>query len=96
MQLVNVPWSEKSSRFTVMFKRLAIDVLKVTQTVTGAMAIARDSWDETWHILTNAVDRGQSRKVATSIPQIGIDEKAFAQGHIRAVDVNDVTTLRRN
>ncbi len=45
------------------------------------MAIARDSWDETWHILTNAVDRGQSRKVATPIPQIGIDEKAFAQGH---------------
>ncbi len=45
------------------------------------MAILRTSWDETWHILTNAVDRGQSRKVATPIPQIGIDEKAFAQGH---------------
>ncbi len=81
VQLVNVPWAEKSSRFTIMFERLAIDVLKVTQTVTGAMAILRTSWDETWHILTKAVDRGQARKVAEPMPRIGIDEKAFAKGH---------------
>lgn len=80
VQLVSVPWAEKSSRFTIMFERLAIDVLKVTQTVTGAMAILRTSWDETWHILTRAVVRGQARKVALPMPRIGIDEKAFSKG----------------
>jgi len=80
VQLVSVPWAEKSSRFTIMFERLAIDVLKVTQTVTGAMVIMRTSWDETWKILTKAVDRGRARKVATPMPRIGIDEKAFSKG----------------
>ena len=75
-----VPWAEKSSRFTLMFERFAIDVLLATQTVTGAMGILRISWDQTWHILTRAVKRGQSRKVEKLMPRLGIDEKAFKKG----------------
>lgn len=80
VQMVNVPWAEKSSRFTLLFERLAIDVLKATQTITGAMAIMRTSWDETWHILRRAVERGLARRVAEPTPRLGIDEKAFAKG----------------
>lgn len=80
VQMANVPWAEKSSRFTLLFERLAIDLLKATQTVTGAMAILRTSWDETWHILRRAVERGLARKVAAPTPRLGIDEKAFAKG----------------
>ncbi len=75
-----VPWAEKSSRFTLMFERFAIDLLQATQTVTGAMGILRISWDQTWHILTRAVKRGQARKVKKLMPRLGIDEKAFKKG----------------
>lgn len=75
-----VPWAEKGSRFTILFERFAIDVLSVTQTVTGAMALLGTKWDQTWHIVDRAVARGKMRKQAKDMPRIGIDEKAFAKG----------------
>ena len=80
MKQVKVPWAEKSSRFTLMFERFAIDLLHATQTVTGAMGILRISWDQTWHIITRAVKRGQARKQQKLMPRLGIDEKAFKKG----------------
>lgn len=77
---VVLPWAEKSSRFTILFERLAIDILLATQTVTGAMSILRTSWDETWYFVQRAVRRGHDRKEAKLLPRIGIDEKAFAKG----------------
>ncbi len=44
------------------------------------MGILRISWDQTRHILTRAVKRGQARKVKKLMPRIGIDEKAFKKG----------------
>jgi len=76
----NVPWAEKGSRFTILFERFAIDLLRATQTVTGAMNILGTKWDQTWNILQRAVQRGQDRKEAQPLPRIGIDEKAFAKG----------------
>jgi transposase len=75
-----VPWANKSSRFTLMFERFAIDVLLATQTVKGAQSILRTSWDETWHIVEKAVARGKARKTGRALPRIGIDEKAFLKG----------------
>ena len=75
-----VPWAEKGSRFTMLFERFAIDVLQATQTVKGARAILRLSWDQTWNILHRAVGRGLSRKEEKTMPRIGIDEKAFSKG----------------
>jgi transposase len=77
---VNLPWAEKNSRFTILFERFAIDVLLATQTVKGAQGILGTSWDETWHILRRAVDRGKARKTDKPMPRIGIDEKAFRKG----------------
>lgn len=79
--LAAVPWATKGSRFTLLFERLAIDVLLATQTVTGAMRILRTNWDQTWNLLRKAVARGKQRKQALPTPRIGIDEKAFAKGH---------------
>ena len=77
---VSVPWSEKGSRFTLLFERFAIDVLLATQTVSGAMSILQTNWDQTWNVIKRAVQRGQLRKKAKPMPRIGIDEKAFAKG----------------
>jgi len=81
VKTVSVPWAEKSSRFTILFESLAIDVLLATQTVTGAMGLLRTTWDETWYFVQRAVWRGQDRKEVKPLPRIGIDEKAFAKGH---------------
>jgi len=80
VKTVSVPWAEKSSRFTILFERLAIGVLLATQTVKGAMGILRTTWDETWYFMQRAVRRGQDRKEVKPLPRIGIDEKAFAKG----------------
>jgi transposase len=77
---VSVPWATKNSRFTMLFERLAIDVLRATQTVKGAMTILRTTWDQTWPIVERAVARGQERKEKLPVPHLGIDEKAFAKG----------------
>jgi len=42
---VALPWAEDKSRFTLLFERLAIDVLRETDTL-GATRILRISWDE--------------------------------------------------
>ena len=77
---VKVPWAEPRSRFTLLFERLAIDVLSQCD-VSGATRILRISWDEAWGLMQRAVTRGRARKTARLVRQIGVDEKAIAKGH---------------
>lgn len=100
VKTVSVPWAEKSSRFTLMFVRFAIDVLLATQTVEGACVLLRTTWDETWSILQKAASRGKARKSNDPLPRIGIDEKAFRKGQnyitlIHNLDQTTVVTLRQ-
>lgn len=74
-----LPWAEPRSRFTALFERLAIDVLKETS-ITGGMRILRISWDEAWHIMERAVERGQRAKPRRLPAELGVDEKAAAKG----------------
>lgn len=78
---VRVPWAEARSRFTLLMERLIIDLIQQCSTLTGACRIARITWDEAWGVMRRAVARGQARKVATPIPYVGVDEKAFRKGH---------------
>lgn len=77
---VLVPWAEPRSRFTLLFERLAIDVLRQCD-VSGATRILRISWDEAWRLMERAVTRGRQRNVRTVVRRIGVDEKAAAKGH---------------
>jgi transposase len=77
---VRLPWAEGRSRFTALFERLAIDVLRECD-ITGACAILRISWDEAWRLLKRAVDRGRKRKARRLPARLGVDEKAVAKGH---------------
>lgn len=75
---VALPWAEPHSRFTSLFERLAIDVLRETS-VLGATRVLRISWDEAWHLVQRAVGRGLAAKEKRVVPRMGIDEKAFAK-----------------
>lgn len=77
---VRLPWAEPHSRFTLLFERFAIDVLLHTN-IQAARDILRISWDEAWHLMDRAVERGLSRKPQSIIPLIGVDEKSAGKGH---------------
>ncbi|MHB8544403.1 MAG: ISL3 family transposase [Leptospirales bacterium] len=77
---VSVPWAEARGRFTKLFERLAIDVLRACD-LTNAAALLRITWDEARGIQERAVERGLARKGEKPLVDIGVDEKAFAKGH---------------
>ena len=78
--VVQVPWAEKHSRFTALFERLAIDVLRDCS-IEAARKFLRMSWDEADLVKAKAVDRGQKRKGVVEAPAICIDEKSVGRGH---------------
>src|SRR6266404_4835097 len=75
-----VPWASPHARYTTAFEQWAIDVLRETD-VVGATRLLRISWDEAWHLMERAVERGQRRQQRTVVPHLGVDEKAVAKGH---------------
>jgi transposase len=86
---VRLPWAEPKARFTALFERFAIDVLRETD-VLGATRILRISWDEAWHLMERAVARGMAAKGKRVVRYVGVDEKAAAKGHRYLTLVNDL------
>jgi transposase len=74
-----LPWADPKSRFTLLFERFAIDVLRMAS-VDAAARLLRLSWDEAWRIKERAVERGLARKPKVPPRYVGIDEKAFRAG----------------
>jgi transposase len=62
-------------------ERMIIDVILQCSTIAGACQIMRVTWDEAFGVMQRGVMRGQQRKPATVVKQIGVDEKAFRKGH---------------
>jgi transposase len=77
---VAVPWAGKHGRFTSMFERFAIDVLRECS-VSAASDLLRISWDEADGIKQRAVKRGLARKPQRVNQNLCVDEKSSARGH---------------
>ncbi len=86
---VRVPWAEPHSRFTLLFERLAIDVLSACD-VNAAAGLLRLSWDEAWHLMERAVARGLAAKPLTAPTHVGVDEKAAGRGQDYITIVSDL------
>ena len=86
---VQLPWAEPMSRFTILFERLAVDVLKECD-VTGAGRLLRTSWDETWHLMQRAVARGLKIKEPVAPVHLGVDEKSAGRGQNYVTIVSDL------
>jgi transposase len=85
---VRLPWAEEKARFTALFERLAIEVMRACD-ILSAARILRISWDEAWHIMERAVCRGLKSKRRRA-KKIGVDEKTAGRGHDYVTVVNDL------
>jgi len=63
----------------LLFERFAIEVLRQTS-IQAAGRILGISWEEAWHLLDRAVERGMRRKPKRVICQYGVDEKSAGRG----------------
>lgn len=90
IKTMKTPWAELYSRFTLLFERLAINVLSCCSDQTKARRLLRLSWDETHRIQERAVERGLARRKDEAIEYIGVDEKSFLRGHKYATVVSDL------
>jgi transposase len=86
---VRLAWAEPHSRFTVLFERLAIDVLGACD-VAAAAGLLRVSWDEAWHLMDRAVARGLAAKPLAAPAHVGVDEKAAGKGQDYITVVSDL------
>ena len=77
---LEVPWAEGSSRFTCLFERLAIDLLRCCS-AKEASEILDISWDQTDAIKARAVKRGLAGRGQVSLRRICVDEKSYQRGH---------------
>ena len=80
VQVVNLPWAEKGSRFTAFLERWAIRWLQMASQSAVPRQLDLAS-DEVHAIQQRAVKRGLKRRKIESVPVIGIDEKAYKKGH---------------
>ena len=92
---IEVPWSESHSRFTVLFERLAIDMLLIFKKQKRVGEILRISFDQIHRIMKRAVERGLSRRdLSDDIRYIGIDEKSYCRGHSYITVLTDIDNKR--
>lgn len=78
----NVSWSVPHSRFTLLFERFAIDLLRATQVQAKTAALLRLTSSQVHDLMERAVTRGLARRDAdTMIAHLTLDEKSFQQGH---------------
>lgn len=87
----NVFFAEPNSRFTVLFERFALEVLRATQVQARAAQILRLSADQIQYLMHKAVARGLARRdAAAPIAHVGLDEKSFQNGHQYATILSDL------
>ena len=84
-------WCEPNSRYTAEFERFALDMVLATQVQSRAAKLLRLSPEQTAYLMRKAVARGLQRRPATeSVEHLGLDEKAFQQGHVYATILTDL------
>lgn len=94
IKTITVPWAGEKSRFTLLFERLAVNVLLGCRNQTKAGEILALSWDEIHEIQEHAVARGLSRRQDEPLPYLGIDEKSFLKGHDYLTVCTDIERSR--
>jgi len=94
IKTIHINWANEMVRFTHLFERLAIQMLKSSANRSQTAKVLRVSWDELNRIMSRAVDRGLSRRKNEFILSIGMDEKSFLSGHRYVTVMTDIQGKR--
>ena len=94
VETVPVPWSEKGSRFTLLFEQWAVLVLEASRSVSQACALLDIHWEVAHRIMGRAVERGLGRRGQEALPHVGMDEKSFLRGQSYVSVLTDLTQGR--
>jgi len=91
----DVPWSEPHSRFTLLFERFAIDVLRATHVQAKTADLLGLTPGQVHDLMERAVMRGLNRRDEDEvIERLTLDEKSFQHGHRYATALGDAVTGR--
>lgn len=80
VKMVNIPWAERGSHFTLLFEALVIKRLEVAP-VSAVSERMRIDWDSALRIQHRAVERGLTRRGPVAPIDISIDEISEKKGH---------------
>lgn len=89
VQQVQVAWSEKGSRLTILFERLVIDWLK-SASISAVSQQLGLGWKQVDGVMRRAVRRGLLRREQQFPQRIGIDETSFQKRHEYVTVITDV------
>lgn len=80
VKTMRVPWAAPGGRFTLLFERFAIEVLRASASVSQACGLLGIGWDAAQQIMERAVERGLDRRQLEGLAHLGMDEKSFKRG----------------
>lgn len=93
VKVIELPWADKSSHFTLLFEAFALRVIKCARSVKDAQGILRLSWRQVHEIMRSAVRRGLERRPAEEISYVGMDEKSYLAGRGSGCFASVITDL---
>src|SRR6202008_2873412 len=79
-KLVKVPWADKHSQWTMLFERLAVEVLQACRSLSQACKLLDLDWRSVHRIMQRAVQRGLDARQLEGLRRVGLDEKSFGLG----------------
>lgn len=91
MRIIQVPWAERRSHFTLLFERLAIAWLKEATPLAVARRLGL-TWEEANGIVERAVRRGLCRRGSVAGRCLGIDEHSYLRRYQFVTMVVDLDT----
>jgi transposase len=91
-ELVKVPWADKQSQWTMLFERLAIDLLQASRSLSQACELL--DWRSVHRIMERAVQRGLNARQLEGLRRVGLDEKSFGLGQDYVSVLSDLDQSR--
>lgn len=94
VRTMSVPWAAPRGRFTLLFERFAVDVLRASASVSQGCELLGISWDAAHAIMRRAVERGLERRQLEGLKYLGMDEKSFRRGQSYITLLTDLEESR--
>jgi len=94
VKTMKVPWAKPQGRFTLLFERFAIEVLRAAASVSQACELLGIHWESAHEIMRGAVERGLERRQLEGLKHLGMDEKSFGRGQSYITLLTDLEQSR--